>query len=168
MVMNRSASIFMGGILVGALLATVGFSLILRGQTTGGEQKQLVLKSPPHTGRIRLLAEMFPGAKFIHVVRDPRALFASTVRLWEALDFANGFQIPRERNLEELIFTSFERMYDGFESQRSHLESDAGFICRSDHLIRFSYIFAHGLFQEYMFACLGSGNGYVPVGSWMG
>ncbi len=34
--------------------------------------------SPPHTGRIRLLAEMFPQAKFIHLVRDPYSLFPST------------------------------------------------------------------------------------------
>jgi hypothetical protein len=100
------------------------------------QQRRLVLKSPPHTGRIRLLAELFPGAKFIHVVRDPQALFASTVRLWEALDAANGFQIPHHRHLEELIFTSFERMYDGFESQRPHVDSDAICDVRYEDLIR--------------------------------
>ena len=43
--MNKTVSMFVGGILVGALVATAGFSLFLRGQATrGGSQKQLVLK----------------------------------------------------------------------------------------------------------------------------
>ena len=43
--MNKSTSFFVGGILVGALLATGGFSLFLRGQKDlGGTQGQLVLK----------------------------------------------------------------------------------------------------------------------------
>jgi len=44
--MNKGASYFVGGILVGALLATAGFSLFLRGQKAagGGSQRQMVLK----------------------------------------------------------------------------------------------------------------------------
>jgi len=43
--MNKSKSMFVSGILVGALLAAVGFSLFLRGQkVSGGLQRQLVLK----------------------------------------------------------------------------------------------------------------------------
>ncbi len=43
--MSKALSMFVGGILVGILLATVGFSLFLRGQKSGGgAQSQLVLK----------------------------------------------------------------------------------------------------------------------------
>lgn len=43
--MHKTVSMFVSGVLIGALIATVGFSLVLRGQrTAGGEQKQLVLK----------------------------------------------------------------------------------------------------------------------------
>ncbi|MCA9268656.1 MAG: sulfotransferase, partial [Planctomycetales bacterium] len=37
--------------------------------------RQVLLKSPPHTGRVATLAAMFPGAKFIHITRDPYALY---------------------------------------------------------------------------------------------
>jgi hypothetical protein len=50
--------------------------------------KPLVLKSPFHTGRIRLLLDIFPEAKFVHIHRDPYAVFQSachTVR--EALKY---------------------------------------------------------------------------------
>jgi hypothetical protein len=39
--------------------------------------KPLVLKSPLHTGRIRLLLEIFPDARFVHIHRDPYAVFQS-------------------------------------------------------------------------------------------
>jgi len=43
--MNKSTSIFIGGILVGALLAVFGFSLYLKGQkATSGSHSQMVLK----------------------------------------------------------------------------------------------------------------------------
>ncbi len=55
--------------------------------------KRLVLKSPPHTGRIRYLARWFPGAKFIHLSRHPHELVPSTIRLWQTVDRVQGFQI---------------------------------------------------------------------------
>lgn len=86
------------------------------------KQKRLVLKSPPHTGRIGLLAEMFPGAKFIHLVRDPYALYSSAMRLWRAMDETQGFQIPRFDGLDEYVFETFTRMYEGFERGRATVD----------------------------------------------
>lgn len=85
------------------------------------KRKPLILKSPPHTGRVGVLAELFPGAKFIHITRNPETLFASTRRLWPTLDMAQGLQVPRNEHLDEYIFEAFERMYRGFESQRTRL-----------------------------------------------
>ena len=44
--------------------------------------KQIVSKNPYHTMRIRLLAEMFPDAKFIHITRNPMEVVPSTIRMW--------------------------------------------------------------------------------------
>jgi len=88
------------------------------------KRKPVVLKSPPHTGRVGLLAKMFPGARFVHIVRHPDTLFASNRRLWMSLDFAQGFQIPRHEHLDEFVFRAFERMYGGFERQRQSLDLD--------------------------------------------
>ena len=46
------------------------------------EGKQIVSKNPYHTMRMELLAEMFPGAKFIHITRDPLVVVPSTIRMW--------------------------------------------------------------------------------------
>ncbi len=99
------------------------------------KKKQLVLKSPPHTGRIEVLAEMFPGAKFIHIVRDPYALFPSMRRTWDALDAAQGLQI-RRNDIDDLIFECFERMYEGFEQQRKKIDPDCICDVRYEELTR--------------------------------
>jgi hypothetical protein len=85
-------------------------------------KKRLLLKSPPHTGRVELLARMFPGARFIHISRDPYSLFPSTVRLWQSLDEVQGLQMPRHQHLHEYVFDCLTRMYRGFEQQRAKLD----------------------------------------------
>jgi hypothetical protein len=96
---------------------------------TFAKRKPLVLKSPPHTGRIAVLSELFPGARFVHIVRDPRSLFPSSRRLWVALDEAQGFQLPHHRQLDDFVFDAFERMYRGFERQRSRVPP--GHLCET-------------------------------------
>jgi len=93
------------------------------------------LKSPPHTGRIEVLSRLFPGAKFIHIVRHPFALFPSTVRLWESLDDVQGLQRPTGKGLDEYVFRCLTRMYGGFEDQRKRLDSSAIYDVRYEDLI---------------------------------
>ena len=61
--------------------------------------KRIVLKSPPHTCRVKVLLEMFPKAKFVHIVRDPYVIFPSTVNLWKRLYRDEGLQMPNLRGL---------------------------------------------------------------------
>ncbi len=89
--------------------------------------KRIVFKSPPHTGRVGELNQLFPGASFVHIARHPDTIFASTRRLWQALDEVQGCQLPRHRELDEYVFACFERMYAGFEAQRAQI--DARRIC---------------------------------------
>lgn len=99
-------------------------------------QKPIVLKSPTHTGRIGVLSQMFPGARFVHIVRDPYTLFASSRRLWMTLDETQGFQLPKNEHLDEFIFTAFEKMYSGFEKQRSQVDPSQLCEVRYEDLIK--------------------------------
>jgi omega-hydroxy-beta-dihydromenaquinone-9 sulfotransferase len=98
--------------------------------------KRLVLKSPPHTGRLAHLLDMFPGARFIHLSRDPHKLFLSTVRLWKALDEVQGFQIARHRELEEFVFAACERMYRGYADQKGQIPSEQLHELKYEDLVR--------------------------------
>jgi omega-hydroxy-beta-dihydromenaquinone-9 sulfotransferase len=82
--------------------------------------RRIVLKSPTHTARVRTILEVFPDAKFIHIVRDPLVVFPSTVRLWRSLSEVQGFQIPRDDTgwMERTVLDNFVRMYECFEQDR--------------------------------------------------
>ncbi|MDB4533431.1 sulfotransferase [Vicingaceae bacterium] len=85
--------------------------------------KRLVMKSPPHTGRIEKLVERFPGAKFIHLSRHPDQVFPSTMKLWKSLDFAQGLQVPKysDEELQAYVFDCYQRMYGGYFEQRTKI-----------------------------------------------
>ncbi len=82
--------------------------------------RRVVLKSPTHTARVRTILEVFPNARFIHIVRDPLVLFPSTVRLWKSLSEVQGFQIPHDDAgwMENSVLDNFVRMYECFEQDR--------------------------------------------------
>ncbi len=82
------------------------------------DPKRIVLKSPPHTCRIKVLLELFPDARFVHITRDPYVIFPSTVNLWKRLSLDQGLQVPIYEGLEEHVFRTFTRMYDAFERDR--------------------------------------------------
>jgi hypothetical protein len=79
------------------------------------DPRRLVLKSPTHSCRIPTLLELFPGARFVHIVRDPTVVFASTVNLWKALYRSHGLQRPTFAGLEEHVFRTFTHLYSRLE-----------------------------------------------------
>lgn len=46
-------------------------------------EKTLLLKSPSHTAKVRVILELFPRAKFIHIRRDPYVVYSSFRRYRE-------------------------------------------------------------------------------------
>jgi protein-S-isoprenylcysteine O-methyltransferase Ste14 len=84
--------------------------------------KRLVLKSPLSTSRIEILLEMFPRARFVHVVRDPYSVYPSTVRLWTRLAADHGLQGLPAEGFEEFVLAGLESMYRSFESARHALD----------------------------------------------
>lgn len=87
-------------------------------KVTYAHPRRLIIKSPPHTARVRTLLEMFPDARFVYLVRDPYALFSSTVNLWRRLYESHGLQVPNYAGLEEYVFRTFVRMHERFERDR--------------------------------------------------
>ena len=84
--------------------------------------KQLLLKSPPHTGRLAVLHKMYPNSKFIHIVRDPRKLYPSTMKLWNSLDEHQALQAPTDQaRLQRFVIDSMVTMYEAFERDRQSI-----------------------------------------------
>lgn len=85
------------------------------------DPRRPVLKSPPHTARVGLLAAMFPEARFLHVVRDPFVVVPSTLRLWRSLHDVQALQVDRGETLERYVFAAFAEMYAAFDRDRPGL-----------------------------------------------
>lgn len=81
-------------------------------------QRPLVLKSPPHTCRIRLLLELFPDAKFVHIHRDPYAVFQSTRHLFESNRGMHHMQRFVWEDRDDWILDQYCAMYESFFEER--------------------------------------------------
>ncbi|NQT36378.1 MAG: sulfotransferase [Planctomycetes bacterium] len=84
--------------------------------------KRIVLKSPWHTCRIETLLELFPKARFIHIVRDPVAVFPSTIKMRKRMIVDHAVQKTTFEGLEEETLANFQRMYTVFEETRSLID----------------------------------------------
>ncbi len=72
--------------------------------------KRLVLKNPANTGRVPVLRTMFPGAKFIHIHRDPYVVFKSTMRLYRSVFPTVGLQTISDAELEQFVLDAYRSM----------------------------------------------------------
>ena len=86
--------------------------------------KPLLLKNPANTARIRLLRDMFPGAKFVHIHRDPYKVFVSTIHLYLKAQEAWGLHRPDRERLVRHILDSYPRLMNSFFADRSLLAED--------------------------------------------
>ncbi len=96
----------------------VSFILLLK-RLTVIENKRLVLKSPPHTGRVKIILELFPEAKFIHLIRHPYDVFPSNLKLWRSA-FARSFlQSVIQEEIVEIVLSTYEQVYERYHHEKS-------------------------------------------------
>jgi hypothetical protein len=84
-------------------------------------QRPLVLKSPLHTARIKVLLELFPDAKFVHIHRDPYTVYASTEHTWRHVRGWWGLQTGDVT--QEQILADYDDVYRAFFEQRPLIPS---------------------------------------------
>jgi hypothetical protein len=81
-------------------------------------QRPLLLKSPPHTARIKLLLELFPDARFVSIHRDPFAVFQSTKHLNATLTRSLQFQAAGDEDPDDAVIRRYRMMHDAYFEER--------------------------------------------------
>lgn len=107
---------------------------------TGGDR--VVVKSCTHTARIRMLLEMFPDAKFVHIHRHPYEVFASTLHMRSHTDWENFFHLPdvdpdlvRQQQTLALGQRIFERVIEDRHliPEQNYIELSYQDLCGNEH-----------------------------------
>jgi len=80
---------------------------VLRKATFANGGRPLVLKSPNNTGRIPHLLRLFPEAKFIHIVRNPYAVYRSMLHQYREILPLFQLQDMRVEDMEEHILYAY-------------------------------------------------------------
>ena len=77
-----------------------------------------MLKSPAHTSRIKLLLELFPEAKFVHIHRHPYAVLQSARHT--VLKVSPWWTLQRNdhRELDDRVIRQYQEIYDAFFEER--------------------------------------------------
>ncbi|BCU75857.1 sulfotransferase [Luteolibacter sp. LG18] len=81
--------------------------------------RRLVLKSPAHTARIRLLLKLFPDARFIHLHRHPHDVFRSFRHYHDTAAWFSYLQRPDRTRVEDWIIRGYRALHDAYFAQRS-------------------------------------------------
>ena len=86
---------------------------------TGGTQ--YLSKNPPHTGRVSLLAQLFPRARYIYLMRNPYTVFESTRSFF--LNTIKPLQLNTisDEEMEQNILLGYMKLYHAYKEQRKVL-----------------------------------------------
>lgn len=80
--------------------------------------KPIVLKSPSHTFRTKLLLEMFPDAKFVYIYRNPYAVLKSSVHFRKTIFEENALGRSQTEDMSEEILNTYEECFHTYERDR--------------------------------------------------
>ncbi len=86
-------------------------------------QRPLVLKSPTHTARVRLLLEMFPDAKFVHIRRDPLTVFQSFRHYYDTAMWHTYLQRLDRSGIDDEIIRRYVVMAEAYAADRALIPS---------------------------------------------
>jgi len=85
--------------------------------------RRLLIKNPVYTARVSMLRQMLPGAKFIHVNRDPLRVFTSMRHFYFRLLDVMALQPYDGDMIDELILESYPRMMQSLLDDTAELPS---------------------------------------------
>ncbi|RME74537.1 MAG: sulfotransferase [Planctomycetota bacterium] len=83
--------------------------------------RRLLIKNPVYTGRIARLRALWPGARFVHIVRDPFAVFRSTLLYYRKLLPGLALQPFEHLDLERFVLRCYARLMARYEAQAAAL-----------------------------------------------
>jgi hypothetical protein len=85
--------------------------------------KRLLIKNPVYTARLAMLREIFPGAKFINIRRNPYEVFVSMRNFYAKLFKEFALQDYAHVDIDKAILETFTRMADALDRDSKGLSA---------------------------------------------
>ena len=101
------------------------FTLFLRKLDALFGGKRLLIKNPTYTARPAQLAKLFPGAKFVHIHRDPFDVFPSMQNFYAKLLPVMALQPYDHVDVDAAIFRTYDRMMHQLTEQTADWQKPA-------------------------------------------
>lgn len=92
---------------------------VLKKATLLNEGKRLVLKTPANTGRLALLNSMFPGAKYVYIMRNPYRVYQSMRNMYREILPGQSFQDYSWERIDNWILHAYKELLQKYLEQRS-------------------------------------------------
>lgn len=93
------------------------FTYLLR-KLSKDQGRRLLIKNPVYTGRPARLARLFPGAKFVHIHRNPFDVFLSMRNFYDKLIAEFALQDrPADLDIDATILRVYARMMTAFDRE---------------------------------------------------
>ena len=100
------------------------FIYLLRKLSKLQDYKPMLIKNPVYTGRLAMLREMFPDAKFVHIHRNPYEVFVSMRNFYKKLLAEFALQSYEHVDIDETILSVYDRMMRALEADAADLPAD--------------------------------------------
>ena len=94
------------------------YLLFLKKITYKHKGKQIVLKSLVNTAKIKLLLELFPDAKFIHLTRNPYEVYLSTWKLYNSILPMFSFQHIEKDQFDKSILLIYKKLSQKYINEK--------------------------------------------------
>lgn len=99
------------------------------------DSRPMLLKSPPHTARVAMLAEMYPKAKFIHIVRNPYRVYQSMWGLYDNFLAVQHLQVVPRDVVRENMLKNYQLMFTALETDRQTIARNRFVTIRYEDLV---------------------------------
>lgn len=109
------------------------YEFLIRKVSFAKDGRQLLFKNPPSTTRMEMILDMFPDAKFVHIVRNPWPVYSSTCGKFPRLYNAFAWQPFQDVDIPGFVLDTYEKVMKRYLKDRERLNLPA------DQLVETSY-----------------------------
>ncbi len=134
---------------------------LLKAVTFSNNNKQLILKNPANTARIKDLIEMFPKALFIHIYRNPYNVYFSTKKMRTNVLDMFSFQNTTEKNIESSVINNYKELMNSYFKNKQNVPKNQLVEISYENLVSNPMIIVEQIYKNLNFSDYEKAKPYV-------